>query len=53
MRRLLTAWRNSAEAPWLEDARVRPLQRRLKDLERAYRNFFEKPAAFPRFRGSG
>jgi putative transposase len=53
MRRLLTAWRNSAEAPGLADAPVRPLQQGLKDLERAYSNFFEKRAAFPRFKGAG
>jgi putative transposase len=53
MCRLRTAWRNSAETPWLKDAPVHPLQQGLKDLERAYRNFFEKRAAFPRFRKKG
>src|SRR5487761_1126685 len=47
----LTAWRN--EARWLEDAHSQILQQALKDLERAYRNFFEKRAAFPRFKKKG
>jgi putative transposase len=47
----LTAWRK--EAMWLEDAHSQILQQALKDLERAYRNFFEKRAAFPRFKRKG
>jgi putative transposase len=49
----LTAWRNSEETVWLADAPVHPLQQSLKDLERAYVNFFEKRAAFPQFRKRG
>ena len=49
----LTAWRNSRETPWLKDAPVHPLQHALKDLERAYKNFFAKRAAFPRFKKKG
>jgi putative transposase len=48
--KMLTEWRNSTETPWLKDAPVHPLQQSLKDLERAYRNFFEKRAGFPRFK---
>src|SRR5690606_22098867 len=51
--KLLTAWRNSAETAWLADAPVHPLQQTLKDLERAYANFFAKRAAFPRFKKKG
>lgn len=40
--KILTEWRNSAEATWLADAPVHPLQQTLKDLERAYSNFFAK-----------
>jgi len=50
MAKLLTGWRNSHETAWLKDAPVHPLQHSLKDLERAYRNFFEKHADFPRFK---
>ncbi|AOY97600.1 cytosine methyltransferase (plasmid) [Cupriavidus sp. USMAA2-4] len=49
MAKQLTAWRNGAETPWLKDAPVHPLQHALKDLERAYKNFFAKRAAFPKF----
>src|SRR5690606_4843095 len=46
MAKHLTAWRNGSETPWLKDAPVHPLQHALKDLERAYKNFFAKRAAF-------
>jgi putative transposase len=49
----LTEWRNSAETAWLADAPVHPLQQSLKDLERAYANFFAKRAGFPRFKKKG
>ena len=51
--KLLTEWRNSAETAWLADAPVHPLQQALKDLERAYANFFAKRAGFPRFKKKG
>lgn len=49
----LTDWRNSEETPWLADAPVHPLQQALRDLERAYANFFEGRAEFPRFKKKG
>ncbi len=49
----LTGWRNGTETPWLADAPVHPLQQALKDLERAYANFFAKRADFPRFKKRG
>ena len=49
----LTEWRNSPETAWLADAPVHPLQQTLKDLERAYTNFFAKRADFPRFKKKG
>jgi putative transposase len=51
--RLLTGWRNSAETAWLSDAPVHPLQQALKNLERAYTNFFARRAGFPRFKKKG
>jgi len=51
--KLLTEWRNSTETAWLADAPVHPLQQTLKDLERAYTNFFAKRADFPRFKKKG
>ena len=55
MAKQLTEWRNSEETPWLKVAPCHPLQHALKDLDRAYKNFFAKRAEFPRFkkRGSG
>ena len=53
MAKHLTEWRNGAETPWLKLAPVHPLQHALKDLERAYQNFFAKRASFPRFRRKG
>ncbi|MEN1416789.1 transposase [Pseudomonas aeruginosa] len=53
MARQLTAWRNSTETVWLKEAPVHPLQHALKDLDRAYQNFFEKRADFPRFKRKG
>src|ERR1700686_3020981 len=46
MAKLLTEWRHSAQTPWLKDAPVHPLQHALKDLERAYRNFFAHRGSF-------
>ncbi|APW46146.1 RNA-guided endonuclease InsQ/TnpB family protein [Rhodoferax antarcticus] len=53
MAKRLTDWRNGAETPWLKDAPCHPLQHALKDLERAYKNFFAKRADFPRFKRKG
>ena len=49
----LTGWRQGDETPWLKDAPCHPLQQSLKDLERAYKNFFEKRAHFPSFKRKG
>ncbi|QTR44489.1 transposase [Thiothrix litoralis] len=53
MAKHLTAWRNGVETPWLKDAPVHPLQHALKDLDKAYQNFFAKRADFPRFKRKG
>jgi putative transposase len=53
MAKHLTAWRNGTETPWLKEAPVHPLQHALKDLDRAYQNFFAKRAMFPRFKRKG
>lgn len=49
----LTQWRNGPETPWLSDSPVHPLQQALKDLERAYSNFFAGRAGLPRFKKRG
>ncbi|MCP5169965.1 MAG: IS200/IS605 family element transposase accessory protein TnpB [Hahellaceae bacterium] len=49
----LTEWRKNSETQWLSETHSQPLQQTLKDLERAYKNFFEKRADFPRFKKKG
>ncbi len=49
----LMVWKKQPELLWLNDAPSQPLQQALKNLERAYTNFFEKRAAFPRFKKKG
>ena len=59
MAKHLTAWRQGAAlpsgrtAPWLAEAPIHPLQHALKDLERAYTNFFAGRAAFPKRKRRG
>ena len=48
---LLPGWKTAH--PWLSDAPSQALQQSLKDLKRAYTNFFEKRADFPDFHKKG
>lgn len=50
MAKQLTEWRNGTETPWLKEAPCHALQHTLKDLEKAYKNFFMKRSCFPRFK---
>jgi len=49
----LIGWKADHETQWLKEAPSQPLQQSLKDLERGYKNFFQKRAAFPRFKKRG
>jgi len=49
----LIDWKVSPETQWLKESPSQPLQQSLKDLERGYKNFFQKRAAFPRFKKRG
>ncbi len=49
----LTGWKTQPETLWLSQTPSQALQQALKNLERAYRNFFEKRAAFPKPRKKG
>jgi putative transposase len=49
----LTEWKAQPETPWLSDTPSQALQQALKNLERAYKNFFAKRADFPRFKKKG
>lgn len=42
--KLLTEWKADVATAWLADTPSQALQQTLKDLERAYANFFEKRA---------
>jgi putative transposase len=47
----LTDWKS--EFVWLSESPSQALRQALKDMERAYANFFAKRAAFPRFKKKG
>lgn len=47
----LPEWKE--EFPWLKESPSHTLQQSLKDAERAFKSFFEKRAAFPRFKKKG
>ncbi len=49
----LTNWRHAPDTDFLAAAPIHPLQQALKDLDRAYRNFFEGRADLPRFKKKG
>lgn len=53
MTKLLTEWRHSSETKWLSESPCSSQQQSLKDLERAFKNFFEKRASFPKFKKRG
>jgi putative transposase len=46
----LTALRRASGTTWLADLPRECLQQSLRDLDRAFRNFFEKRARYPRFK---
>lgn len=50
---LLPAWKALPGTAWLSDSPSQALQQALKDLDRAYQNFFTKRADFPRFKKKG
>ncbi len=50
---LLPGWKRDPETLWLTGVHSQILQQSLKDLDRAYQNFFEKRAGFPTFRKKG
>jgi len=49
----LVAWKGAPESAWLSDTPSQSLQQTLKDLDRAYTNFFAKRADYPRFKKKG
>lgn len=51
--KVLTASRHNEETSFLADAPTHPLQQALKDLERAFKNCFEKRSGLPQFKRKG
>lgn len=49
----LIEWKSVPGTAWMKETPSQPLQQSLKDLERSYKNFFQKRAAFPRFKKRG
>lgn len=50
---LLKDWKKEEGTEFLREAHSQILQQTLKDLDRAYRNFFAKRTAFPKFKRKG
>ena len=50
---LLVEWKRESETSFLAETHSQVLQQSLKDLDRAYVNFFQKRADFPRFKKKG
>jgi putative transposase len=50
---LLRDWKKDEATAFLSDAHSQILQQTLKDLDRAYVNFFQKRAELPRFKRKG
>jgi putative transposase len=51
--KVLVEWKRAPEMSWLSETHAQVLQQALKNLERAYANFFEKRADFPKFKKKG
>ena len=49
----LKEWKKEEETSFLSKSHSQILQQSLKDLDRAYKNFFEKRTGFPRFKKKG
>ena len=49
LKRRITALKADSDHAWLREGDSQVLQAKVEDLERAYRNFFDKRAGFPRF----
>ena len=49
----LTTWKKEKETFWLKEVPSQSPQQALKDLDRAFTNFFEKRGNFPRFKKKG
>ena len=53
MAAMLPIWKREVGTKWLKQTPSQALQHTLKDLEKAYKNFFAKRTDFPRFKRKG
>jgi putative transposase len=53
MAKNLVAWRADEATIWLSEAPYHTLQQGLKDMEKAFKNFFARRTDFPRFKQKG
>ena len=51
--KLLTQWKQEEETSFLKEAPSQALQQTLKDLDKAYKDFYRKKTAFPKFKKRG
>jgi putative transposase len=49
----LPVWKREAGTEWLKETPSQALQHALKDLDKAFKGFFEKRTGFPRFKKKG
>lgn len=47
---MLRQWKSEPETAWLKDADSQVLQESVRNLDKAYKNFFEKRARYPKFK---
>jgi putative transposase len=50
---ILVVWKKSPETAWLKEAPSQVLQQALKDLDRAFSDFFKKKSKYPQFKKRG
>ena len=50
LKRCMTELKRQQETEWLKEADSQVLQGKIEDLDRAYKNFFQKRAKYPRFK---
>ena len=53
MEKHLTTWRNSPDTPWLRDSPRSAQIKAIEDLDRTFKDFFEKRADIPCFKRKG
>ena len=50
MAKSLPIWKRETDAAWLKESPSQALQQSLKDLDKAFQNFFKKQSGYPKFK---